>query len=297
MIHTPVMIDEVLHYLALQQGDTVIDATAGYGGHTFAIARAIGSKGNILAIERDDVMASFLCKRVIQQRLYQNVVVVNGNYRDLDDMCQDEQFENVSGVLFDLGFSSWHVEHSGRGFSFLRDEPLDMRYNATDTSAQTAANIINSAPRDTLEYIFQEYGEEPKAQHIAKAIFQKRRQEKIRTTQQLVDIITSVIPRHTKRKMHPATRIFQALRIAVNDEIGALKQGLYAAQSHIGKDGRIVVISFHSLEDRVVKTVFQDWKKKGIGNILTKKVVVPHFTEIQRNRRSRSAKLRAFHTI
>lgn len=297
MIHTPVMTDQVLHYLALQQGDTVIDATAGYGGHTFSIARVIGGRGSILAIERDEVMASFLCRRVVQQKLYQNIVVVNGNYRDMDDICEDEQFEAVSGIVFDLGFSSWHVEHSGRGFSFLQDEPLDMRYNTTESSSQTAADILNSAPRTTLEHIFQEYGEEPKAHHIAKAIFQKRRHTKIRTTQQLVDIITAIIPTRAKRKIHPATRVFQALRIAVNDEIEALKQGLYVARSHVGKDGRIVVISFHSLEDRIVKTVFQEWRDRGVGNILTKKVVVPHFTEVQRNRRSRSAKLRAFHSI
>ena len=295
MVHISVMIKESLEYLALSSGDTAIDATAGNGGHTYAMARAVGREGSILAIERDGVLANALCEGVVSKKLHKNIIVVNGNYRFMDDICQEESFEKVNGVLFDLGFSSWHIDMSGRGFSFLRDEPLDMRYDNTGNDTLTASDILNSYAVGDLEKLFMEYGEEKRAREIAKQILYTRKKNRIETTMQLVSIIENVV--HSRGKIHPATKIFQALRIEVNDEIGALEYGLLSALNNTGKDGRIVVISFHSLEDRVVKNTFTRWKKEGRGNILTKKVITPKYTEILHNRRSRSAKLRAFHII
>lgn len=295
MVHISVMIKESLEYLALSNGDKVIDATAGNGGHTYVLARAVGTKGSVLAIERDSVLANALCVGIVHKKLHQNIVVVNSNYRFMDDICAEEGFDKVNGVLFDLGFSSWHIDKSGRGFSFLDDSPLDMRYDTTNEDSLTAFDVVNSYSVPDLERIFLEYGEENRYKELARAIFKARKKNKIETTSALVSIIDSVVK--SRGKIHPATKIFQAIRIEVNDELNALHEGLGQAMRNTKSDGRIVVISFHSLEDRIVKNTFTKWKKEMKGNILTKKVVTPQYSEILHNRRSRSAKLRAFHII
>lgn len=292
MVHTPVMVQEVLKGLALQQGDMVIDATAGTGGHTLELAKQVGKKGVVFAIERDNKEIDVLCRRIAENDLFGNVVVAGGNYADMDVMCQEEKIENVAGVLFDLGFSSWHIEESGRGFSFTRNEPLDMRYEQDDDSGISAYDIVNSYSRKQLKDILLEYGEEPKADAIAQAITKERKKDIIKTTGDLVQIIAGIAK--ARAGMNPATRSFQALRIAVNDELRCLEQGLEVALSVVGKQGRIVVISFHSLEDRIVKNAFKQWEVAGAGTVLTKKVITPHFSEKQLNKRARSAKMRIF---
>ena len=246
----------------------------------------------MVAIERDNEEIDVLCRRITKHNLQHNVIVAGGNYADMDVICQEEGVESVAGVLFDLGFSSWHIEESGRGFSFTRNEPLDMRYEQDDESGVSAYHIVNTYSREQLKNIFLKYGEEPKADIIAQAITKERKKDIIKTTGDLVQIITQIAK--SRPGINPATRSFQALRIAVNDELRCLEQGLESALSVVGSEGRIVVISFHSLEDRVVKHTFKEWEDVGVGNILTKKVITPHFSEKQNNRRARSAKMRVF---
>lgn len=191
----------------------------------------------------------------------------------------------MQGILFDLGMSSWHLEESGRGFTFLKDEPLDMRYSLENDL--TAEEIVNNYSQEKIEKILKEYGEERFAKRIAKRIIQTR-PRKIKSTFQLVEIIKKAVP-GKRTKIHPATRTFQALRIAVNDELNNFKKALFQAVEVLEKGGRIVIISFHSLEDRIVKNFFKDSNL----NILTKKPVISSQEEIKINRRSRSAKLRA----
>lgn len=292
MAHISVLVEEALQYLDLQEGDRAIDCTAGQGGHTFAMAEAVGENGGVLAIERDGVEAAALVEAVLARDLHDRIVVVNGTYRDIVDISQEEGFEGAQGVLFDLGFSSWQIEESGRGFSFQKDEPLDMRYDPADESLSTAADIVNGASREQLEEMLREYGEESRAHAIAKAIVEARRQARIETSGQLSDIVGSVA--RSRPGINPATKTFQALRIATNDELNVVRSGLEGAREVLGEGGRIVVISFHSLEDRIVKQTFRSWKERGLGTILTKNVVKPSYEEVRKNRRSRSAKLRAF---
>ena len=265
MEHIPVMVQEVVQWLALQAGDTVIDATAGTGGHTIELARQVGKNGTVVAIERDQQEIDVLCQRIAEQNLCRNVVVAGGNYADMDVICQEEKIENVAGVLFDLGFSSWHIEQSERGFSFLKNEPLDMRYEQEGVSAY---DIVNTYSREELQRIFWEYGEEPKAQLIAQAIIQERKQGDIKTTGDLVQIIARIAK--SRPGMNPATRSFQALRIEVNDEMHYIKKGLQSALTLVKHEGRIVVISFHSLEDRIVKNTFKEWEQSNKVRFLQK---------------------------
>ncbi|MEX0916614.1 MAG: 16S rRNA (cytosine(1402)-N(4))-methyltransferase RsmH [Candidatus Spechtbacterales bacterium] len=292
MVHIPVLVDEVLQYLDLSEGEKAIDCTAGQGGHTVRMAEVVGEEGGVLAIERDPIAATALVQKVLKQGMHDRIVVANGNYRDIADISQEEGFEGAQGILFDLGFSSWQIEESGRGFSFQKDEPLDMRYDPTDEESRSARDIVNGASREELENILREYGEEPRARLVAKAIADARKKAPIETTAQL-SVIVALVTR-ARPGMNPATRTFQALRIAVNDELLVVKQGLEGARSVAGEGCRIVVISFHSLEDRIVKNEFRSWKEQGFGTILTKKVVTARYGETRENRRSRSAKLRAF---
>jgi len=292
MVHIPVLVDEVLQYLDLKEGEKAIDCTAGQGGHTVRMAEAVGEKGSVLAIERDPEASEALVAKILEQGLHENIVVVNGSYRDIADISQEEGFEGAQGILFDLGFSSWQIEESGRGFSFQKDERLDMRYDPTDEAHQSARDIVNGASREQLETILRDYGEEPRARLVAKAIADARKKAPIETTAQLSEIVSSVA--RARPGINPSTRTFQALRIAVNEELLVVRQGLNGALEVAGDGCRIVVISFHSLEDRIVKNEFRAWKEAGLGTILTKKVVRARYGETRENRRSRSAKLRAF---
>lgn len=280
-MHIPVLSKEVLEYLEPKENENFVDCTFGFGGHTKEILSKTGPNGKVLAIELDKELS----EKVEDSR----IVIVNDSYTNLINIINEKKFYPVSGILFDFGMSSFHIDKSGRGFSFLKDEPLDMRYNIKNNLR--AEEVINNYSIKEIENILKEYGEERFAKNIALKIIERRKREKIKTTTDLVNIIKLAIPfKYRKQKIHFATRTFQALRIAVNDELKNIEKGLNSAIELIPKNGRITAISFHSLEDRIVKNIFK--KEKGL-KILTKKPITAGFEEIKNNHRARSAKLRA----
>jgi len=287
-VHKPVLSKEVIEYLNPRPNENFIDATFGEGGHSTAILERISPKGKVLGIEIDPA----LFKKFPASNFSNRLIVVNDSYVNIKKIVNALSFKNIKGVLFDLGMSSWHIEKSGRGFSFKNNEPLDMRFNPT-TSSLTAERILNHWRREEIEKILKEFGEERYFKKIAERIIERRKKEKIKTTFQLVEIIKEAMGQKAlqKRKIHFATKTFMALRIAVNRELENLKKGLEGAYEVLEKGGRIVTISFHSLEDRVCKNFFRE--KKNCLKALTKKPVVPSKKELQENKRARSAKLRA----
>lgn len=292
MVHTPVLLQQAIEHLALSEGDIAIDATAGLGGHTLAMSKSVGSSGKVIALECDDKEIIVLKERLQQEASYNNIDVIHTTYASMKEVCLQHNIDSVAGVLFDLGFSSWHIEQSGRGFSFVRDEALDMRYDTSNTSTLSAYDVVNGYSYEELERILREYGEEKQSEKIARAIVKQRRKNKIMTTTDLVRIIT---PLTTARAgIHPATRSFQAIRMEVNSELSSIQKGLEGALSILKSKGRVVVISFHSIEDRVIKQMFQKWKQNNQGTIVTRKVVVADYQEVRKNTRARSAKLRTF---
>lgn len=289
-MHTPVLLKEVLDFFHPQQGQRYIDATVNGGGHAKEILERIGHTGGLLGIDRDPIIVEMLKKNVHEQK---NFTVICDSYARMKMHAAAYGFGSVNGILFDLGFSSYHVDQSGRGFSFQRDEPLDMRYNPTATKLN-AATIVNTWSREELERIFKEYGEERFSKKIAAAIVSARKDHPFRTTSELVHVIRRNLPLSLQhRNLHPATRIFQALRIAVNDELGELTQGLEQGIDLLVTGGKMLVISFHSLEDGMVKEMFRNKEKEGTTRILTKKPICAGLQEQRINPRSRSAKLRA----
>ncbi len=280
-MHVPVLQKEVLQYLGPKPNENFIDCTFGGGGHSLAVLEKISPRGKILGIDWSFEM-------VRDSRKTPNLILVCDNFANLKEIVKENNFNRVHGILFDLGMSSWHLENSGRGFSFQKKEPLDMRYN---TEYQlTAEKIINYWSKFDLEKILKEYGEEKFAQDITEQITEERKQKPIQDTLQLVAIIKKAVPKaYLRGRIHFATRTFQALRIATNDELGNLESVLPQALEVLETGGRLVVISFHSLEDRIVKNFF----KNELLKPLNKKPVVPAFKEIKINPRARSAKLRA----
>ena len=277
-MHIPVLKKEVLQYLDPKPDENFIDCTINGGGHTAAILEKNKPNGKVLGIELDkDIFDKLSLSKT------DRLVLINDSYTNLKKIVQEHNFKAINGILFDLGMSSWHLEESGRGFTFLKDEPLDMRYSLENDL--TAEEIVNNYSPEKIEKILKEYGEERFAKRIAKRIIQQR---PIKSTFQLVGIIKKAVP-GKRAKIHPATRTFQALRIAVNDKLNNFKKALSQAVEVLEKHGRIVIISFHSLEDRIVKNFFKDSNL----NILTKKPITSSQGEIKINRRSRSAKLRA----
>jgi len=289
-MHVPVFLKEVIDYLNPQVNKNFIDATAGEGGHGLAILKKNSPDGKLLGIEIDFGVYENLKKNMAE--MVERVVLVNDSYINLEKIVEKNDFKLVYGILFDLGMCSWHLDASGKGFSYLKDEPLDMRFDSE--SDLTAAEIINTWDIKKIEEILREFGEEKYVHRISLAIKEARKKERIIGTQQLVDILKRTLPKHyDNRKIHFATRTFQALRIAVNNELQTIEEGLEQAIKILEPNGRIVVISFHSLEDRIVKNIFREKAKIGELNILTKKPITPCLEEIKNNSRSRSAKLRA----
>ncbi|MBU1177411.1 16S rRNA (cytosine(1402)-N(4))-methyltransferase RsmH [Patescibacteria group bacterium] len=284
-MHKPVLIKEVLEYLNPQKGENFVDCTFGFGGHSLAILKKNKPNGKVLGID-------FEKSSLEEDRL----ILVNGNFADLKKIVEKNDFYPINGILLDLGLSSWHFDKSNRGFSFKGEEPLDMRLNSE--SELTAEEIINEWSEEELIRIFEEYGEERYSKSIAKSICRNRTTKKIGNTSQLREIIRQSIPGGYKHnRINFATKIFQAIRIAVNDELNNLIKTLPQALSLLKPKGRLVVISFHSLEDRIVKNFFKDEFKKGNLEILTKKPIIPSKEEIIFNPRSRSAKLRVIKKI
>jgi len=289
-MHIPVLQKEVLQHLDPKKNENFIDCTFGGGGHALTVLEKISPKGKVLGIEVD----SEIYRKIKPQtkKFLNRLILVNDSYVNLKKIVEKYSFGPIHGILFDLGMSSWHLEESERGFSFMRTEPLDMRYGLQ--KSLTAEKIINFWAEEEIEKILREYGQERFSRTIAKEIIKARKRSQIKTTLQLVGIIKEAIPRKCQhQKIHPATRTFQALRITVNDELENFRRALPQALEILEKEGRIVVISFHSLEDKIVKTFFKEKAKEDILKILTKKPIIPSKTEIQKNPRSRSAKLRA----
>jgi len=293
-MHVPVLLKEVIDYLNPQANRNFIDATAGEGGHGLAILKKNGPNGKLLGIEINSGVYEGLKEKMAE--MAKRVVLVNDSYINLEKIVKRNDFKPIHGILFDLGMCSWHLDTSGKGFSYLKDEPLDMRFDTKNDL--TAAEIINTWDIKKIEKILREFGEEKYVYRISLAIKGARKKERIIGTQQLVDILKRALPKnYDNKRIHFATRTFQALRIAVNNELQTIEEGLRQAIKILEPNGKIVVISFHSLEDRIVKNIFREKAKIGKLNILTKKPITPCLEEIKNNSRSRSAKLRAAEKI
>lgn len=310
-VHVPVLLKEVLEFLNPMPNENFIDACFGEGGHSAAILQRNKPSGKVLGIEIDpDLTAGFSIFNTPGPRqaagdspkgyLSNRLVLVNDSYINLKKIVEKHNFRPINGILFDLGMSTWHLEKSGRGFSFQKNEPLDMRYNITSFQLSlkrcyqgTAADIVNHWSEEEIIKILREYGQERFAKRIAKKIIEQRKLKPIKTTFQLTAIIKKAVPGwYQRQRIHPATRTFQALRIAVNNELENLEKALFQALEILEPGARIVAISFHSGEDRIVKNFFRDQGKKKTLEILTKKPIIPTKKEIEINPCSRSAKLR-----
>lgn len=287
-IHTPVLLQEVVESLKVKKNHWYVDATAGGGGHSDEILR-LG--GRVIAVDQDRDAIEHLRKKYSENKHF---YIVCGNFGNLKTIVQSITNDEISGVLFDLGFSSNQVEQSGRGFSFLRDEPLDMRMDLS--VQQSAHDIVNRFSQEELTEIFMKYGEEEHYKKIAQEIVKERKRKKIDTSKELADIVSSVV-KNRGRGIHPATRIFQALRMVVNQELENLQLGLNDAFDLLESKGRLSVMSFHSLEDRVVKQKFNEFANKKMGTVVNKKPIIASVYEIKKNKRSRSAKLRTFEKV
>lgn len=295
MSHTPALLKEVLECLDPQKGDIVLDATFGRGGHAMKICEKIGDTGWLIGIEQDmEIISRTKNEEWGMGREKCKISLFNENFKNLDAVLKNLKIEKIDKVLFDLGMNSEQIDESGRGFSFRKDEPLFMNYKINlDPSDLTAKEILNTWGRNEIYEILKEYGEERFAKSISENIVKRRKIKKLETTFDLVSVVEESVPGFYKRgRIHPATKTFQALRIAVNDELNVLAGGLAKAWDFLKKDGRLAVISFHSLEDRIVKNFMRDKKLAGEGEILTKKPITPSDEELDSNPRSRSAKLR-----
>jgi 16S rRNA (cytosine1402-N4)-methyltransferase len=296
-MHESVLLHETVGALELIPGDVLVDGTLGRAGH---VLEALKQQNGIfvLGIDRDEQAIEESTKKL--SAVTDRFRVFFGNFRDMDKFVAEAQ--SITGkaqadkIILDLGISSPHLDSSGRGFSFQKDEPLLMTMRRDlGESDFTARDIVNGWEEDDIANVIYAYGDERYSRRIAKAIVTARAVKPIETTFELVDIIKGSVPSaYRKGKIHPATRTFQALRITVNDELGSLKQGLAVGFATLAPGGRMAVISFHSLEDRIVKNFMRDLEKDGKGTSLTKKPIVPGEEEVRRNPRSRSSKLRVF---
>jgi len=303
MAHIPVLLNESISFLRTEDGRAFIDATYGGGGHTKEILQKMPSDAILIAIDRDENAFKDLRKKFSGEARLKPVCA---NFRDIKNIAK-RFAKTYNGILFDLGMSSDQLEKSGRGFSFQKDEPMLMTYEANPgPGCLTAALIVNTWTEEKLAEIFWKYGEERRARQIARLIVKERTRSRILGSKQLADLIAGAFKKAGKlprtkarfiRGRHPATKVFQALRITVNDELGVLQEGLKGAWELLGEGGRLVVISFHSLEDRVVKNFFKSKKADDSGKILTPKPLGPTPEEVRANPRSRSAKLRALEKI
>ncbi len=286
--HAPVLRAEVLALLQPKPGGRYLDATVGLGGHAEAILQASEPTGTLLGIDRDGEALILAAERLAPFGL--RVRLRQGRYEAMAELVSAE--DGFDGILFDLGASSLHLDSAARGFSFGREGPLDMRMD--QSGGDTAADLVNRLPERELADLIFRWGEERWSRKIARAIVEARRQAPIRTTTTLADIVARAIPRGAwPRHIHPATRTFQALRIAVNEELTGLGPALEEAVDLLRPGGRIAAISFHSLEDRIVKQTWRQLAASERGRILTKRPVTPGEAEIAANPRARSAKLRA----
>lgn len=284
-MHEPVLVREVLDLLGPEPGQRFIDGTVGLGGHAAGALGLLLPGGRLLGLDCDESALA-----VAEQRLSAfrgHVELVHGNFRDIAAIARGAGFGEADGILLDLGVSGLQLQTPSRGFSFESDGPLDMRMDGRQRT--TAGSLVARSSARELERIFRDYGEERYARRIARAVVAERR--RVRGTRDLAELVERVVPRR-ERRIRPCTRVFQALRIAVNDELGALEAALDAVPGLLAAGGRVAVISFHSLEDRIVKRRFRELAKAGEMEVVTRKPVRPSASEVAANRRSRSARLR-----
>ena len=296
-MHIPVLLKESTECLNPKQGDVILDATINGGGHSEEILKMIGEKGRLIGIDQDDEVLNKLKEKWKDRK---NILLARDNFRNLDKVLESLKIEKINGALFDIGVSSSQIDESGRGFSFQKDEPLLMTMKAEiEPDDLTAKEIVNIWSEKDLADVIWKYGEERFSRRIAKNIVRRRKAKKFETTMELVDAIRESVPSFYRngRKINCATRTFQALRIAVNDELEALKEGMEKAWSFLQGGGSLAVVSFHSLEDRIVKNYFKELAAKNEGKIMAKKPIIPTEEEKKANPRSRSAKLRAIKKV
>ncbi|MCD6404543.1 MAG: 16S rRNA (cytosine(1402)-N(4))-methyltransferase RsmH [Planctomycetes bacterium] len=290
-VHRPVMVGEVLEALSPARGEIFVDLTVGAGGHAFEIASRLGPEGLLIGMDLDEDVIEFARERLAEEGLARSVLF-QGNYTGCREALGDAEVDQVDGILLDLGVSSLQLGDAERGFSFSRDGPLDMRMDR-DGLVTAAAEIVNRAPERELSRIIWEYGQERFSLRIARAIVRERQKAPIETTTRLASIVARACPRRGRWRIHPATRTFQALRIEVNHELDNLKSIIGIAPGLLGAGGRIAVISFHSLEDRIVKEGFRNGAREGVYRLITKKPLRPSPEEVEVNPRARSARLRS----
>jgi len=289
-LHKPVLLEEAIHFLNPAPGQKIVDATIGGGGHAEQMLRRISPGGTLIGIDRDSESLKMAHERL--KPLGGSFKLINKNFRFLREIISDLKIGGLDGILFDLGISSIQMETPQRGFSIRSPGPLDMRMDRNQTL--TAKELINSLTESEIASLIKDLGEERFYRRIARAIVSARKRKEFENTAELARIICGSIP-YSRRtwRIHPATRTFQALRIRVNDELFAIEEVLKEVPGLLKKGGRLCVISFHSLEDRIVKNALRELKTKGSFSVLTKKPVRPGPEEILRNPRSRSARLRA----
>ena len=303
--HYSVMLNECIEMLNIRKDGTYVDGTMGGAGHSFEIAKKLENTGELIGIDQDEDAIKASSKKMSE---FENVTIVNSNFSDLKEILQEFEISGVDGILLDLGVSSYQLDNGDRGFSYNIDAPLDMRMNRQ--SDLSAKEVVNNYSQEDLTKILFEYGEEKYAKSIAKKICEYRSKKEIETTFELVDIIKSSIGKYDDK--HPAKRTFQAIRIEVNGEIKILEQAIRDMIEVLNPKGRLAIITFHSLEDRIVKNIFNEYigkctcpkdfpvcvcGKKEIVKVLTKKPILPSTEELEENSRSRSAKLRVIEKI
>ncbi len=304
--HISVLLNETVDSLSVHPGGVYVDGTLGGGGHSLEIAKRLGGEGTLIGIDRDEAAVSAAGARLSQ--FGETVRIVRGNYSSMPEIVKDLGYAKVDGIVLDLGVSSYQLDEAERGFSYMHDAPLDMRMDRRET--RTAADLINTASERELFRIIRDYGEERFAQNIAKHIVERREEKPIETTGELVEIIRASIPMKLQKSGgHPAKRTFQAIRIELNGELSALEESLDGMIDLLNDGGRLSVITFHSLEDRIVKAAFRRNEnpctcppgfpvcvcgKKPKGRVLTRKPLLPSQEETEENPRAKSAKLRVF---
>ncbi len=294
MQHTTVLLQESVDALALQPGNTAIDCTLGLGGHTVLLAEAVGEAGRVLGLDVDEGALEAAKERLAR---FPQVSLRRANFRDLTSVAKSEGFGAVDGILFDLGWNSTQLE-AGRGFSFCSHEPLVMTLSSpVAEGALTAHEIVNTWSEEDIADIVQTLGEERFARRIARAIVEARATAPIAYADELADIVASAVPKRTHGRIHPATKTFQALRMMVNDELSSLERALPEALGLLRSGGKMAVITFHSLEDGLVKRIFKKFAASSEARLVTKKPTVPSQTEVRSNPRSRSAKLRVIEKL
>lgn len=297
MTHIPVLKDETIDGLCIKEGDVIVDGTLGGGGHTFSIIKRFGKSVKVIGLDLD-VDARARTEKMLKD-LPNDFTFINSGFQYIDTALEVINIKEVDKILLDLGISSFQLEVAGRGFSFQKDEPLLMTMQKDPKPEDlTASDIVNTWEEETLADIIYGFGEEKYSRKIARAIVEARKDNEIKTTFDLVKIINEAVGKNYRgMKIHPATRTFQALRIATNSELSNLEQVIKKGFNILKKGGRIAIITFHSLEDRIVKKAFLELKEKELVKIITKKPIVPSVEELKSNPRSRSAKLRLIEKI